>query len=145
MGDKSDIFDNIQLIFPPIGEAGALICTAKEETIQFEAPPTADPLFSAPETAMQFSCGECTIDWATLANQSTGKDILCEVKIQSLPKVRKPKNLKYPKKKRAYRLLSKWRNRYGLAPGKTIYIPQAKIVAADDSGLQLTAISTPER
>lgn len=143
MGDKPDIFDNIQLIFPPIGGAGTLICTVKEDTVLFEEPPTASPLFSAPEIGMQLSLVQSFVDLILLGNQ--GEERECEVSIQALPRVRKPKNLKYPRKKRAYRLLSKWRNRYGIEPGKTYTIPQAKIVKIDDNNYQATAIETPKR
>ena len=40
--------------------------------------------------------------------------------IQEPPKINKPRNLKYPNKKRARRVRKKWAKRYGTRPGKVI-------------------------
>lgn len=40
--------------------------------------------------------------------------------IQSKPIINKPKNLKYPNKKRARRIWKKWKRRFGTTPGKSI-------------------------
>lgn len=46
----------------------------------------------------------------------------CSLIIQSKPKINKPKNLKYPNKKRAKRIWKKWKRRFGETPGKSIYL-----------------------
>lgn len=51
----------------------------------------------------------------------------CSLIIQSKPKINKPRNLKYPKKKRARRIWKKWAKRYGTTPGKMIFIPNVEI------------------
>lgn len=51
----------------------------------------------------------------------------CSLMIQSKPKINKPKNLKYPNKKRARRVWKKWKRRFGTAPGKTMYLPNVEI------------------
>ena len=38
------------------------------------------------------------------------------------PIINKPRNLKYPNKKRARRVWKKWAKRYGTRPGKMIYL-----------------------
>lgn len=51
----------------------------------------------------------------------------CALIIQSKPKINKPKNLKYPNKKRARRIWKKWKRRFGETPGKTLYLPNVEI------------------
>lgn len=46
----------------------------------------------------------------------------CTLIIQSEPKINKPKNLKYPNKKRARRIWKKWKRRFGTTPGESIYL-----------------------
>ena len=43
--------------------------------------------------------------------------------VQWPPTINKPRNLKYPNKKRAWRVWKKWAKRYGISPGKTINLP----------------------
>lgn len=47
--------------------------------------------------------------------------------VQTEPYIYRPKNLKYPNKKRARRIWKKWRNRYGVRPSKQVVIPRAVI------------------
>lgn len=47
--------------------------------------------------------------------------------IQEPPIINKPRNLKYPNKKRARRVWKKWAKRYGTSPGKMIYLPNVEI------------------
>ena len=47
--------------------------------------------------------------------------------IQEPPIINKPRNLKYPNKKRARRVWKKWAKRYGTSPGKMIYFPNVEI------------------
>lgn len=46
----------------------------------------------------------------------------CSLIIQSKPKINKPRNLKYPNKKRARRIWKKWKRRFGTTPGESIYL-----------------------
>lgn len=47
--------------------------------------------------------------------------------IQGPPIINKPRNLKYPNKKRARRVWRKWAKRYGTSPGKIIYFPNVEV------------------
>lgn len=47
--------------------------------------------------------------------------------IQEPPIINKPRNLKYPNKKRARRVWKKWAKRYGTRPGKMIYLPNVEV------------------
>lgn len=51
----------------------------------------------------------------------------CSLIIQSKPKINKPKNLKYPNKKRARRIWKKWKRRFGTTPGESIYLPDVEM------------------
>jgi hypothetical protein len=50
----------------------------------------------------------------------------CSLIIQSEPKINKPKNLKYPNKKRARRIWKKWKRRFGTTSGESIYLPDVE-------------------
>lgn len=57
----------------------------------------------------------------------------CSLMIQSEPKINKPKNLKYPNKKRARRIWKKWKRRFGTTPGESIYLPDVEIKHEGDN------------
>lgn len=77
---------------------------------------------------------------------------VCTVIIENKPKINKPKNLKYPNKKRARRIWKKWAKRFGYAiPPKRIEIPDAVIESKLDISngkvqckMTATAIKTSE-
>lgn len=52
---------------------------------------------------------------------------VCSLVIQAEPKINKPRNLKYPNKKRARRVWKKWKRRFGTTPGKSTYFPDVNI------------------
>ncbi len=52
---------------------------------------------------------------------------VCSLVIQTEPKINKPKNLKYPNKRRARRIWKKWKRRFGTTPGKMMYLPNVEI------------------
>lgn len=58
----------------------------------------------------------------------------CSLIIQSKPKINKPRNLKYPNKKRARRMWKKWAKRYGASPGKMLYLPNAEVESEFNGG-----------
>lgn len=51
----------------------------------------------------------------------------CSLMIQSKPIINKPKNLKYPNKKRARRIWKKWKRRFGTTPGQSICLPNVEM------------------
>lgn len=57
----------------------------------------------------------------------------CALMIQSKPKINKPKNLKYPNKKRARRIWKKWKRRFGTTPGESIYLSDVEIKHEGDN------------
>lgn len=52
---------------------------------------------------------------------------VCSLVIQAEPEIKKPKNLKYPNKKRARRVWKKWKRRFGTTPGKMMYLPNVEV------------------
>lgn len=63
--------------------------------------------------------------------------------IEGEPTINKPKNLKYPHKKRKRRILKKWAKRFGVTPNQLV-IPEAEVevgVAPDENGLLLYTMS----
>ena len=71
----------------------------------------------------------------------------CSLIIQGKPKINKPKNLKYPNKKRARRIWKKWKHRFGETPGKAMYLPNveivSKIVSEHDGYLRYDVTANP--
>lgn len=69
--------------------------------------------------------GEFPIDYAApiIGFDEALEPIRCSLIIQSKPKIDKPKNLKYPNKKRARRIWKKWKRRFGTTPGESICLP----------------------
>lgn len=51
----------------------------------------------------------------------------CSLMIQSKPKINKPKNLKYPNRKRTRRIWKRWKRRFGTTPGESIYLSDAEM------------------
>ena len=52
---------------------------------------------------------------------------VCTLVIQDKPTINKPRNLKYPNKKRAKRIWNNWAKRYGTTPGKCLYLPNVEV------------------
>lgn len=52
---------------------------------------------------------------------------VCSLIIMGEPKINKPKNIKYPNKKRARRVWKKWKRRFGTTPNKAMYFPEVEI------------------
>lgn len=66
-----------------------------------------------------------------------------QVVIQFKVYIHRPKNLKYPNKKRARRIWKKWAKRYGTSGGESVVIPKATI-EIDEQGGHITAQSITE-
>lgn len=58
---------------------------------------------------------------------------VCSLVIQAEPKINKPKNLKYPNKKRARRIWKKWKRRFGATPGESISLSDVEIKHEGDN------------
>lgn len=58
--------------------------------------------------------------------------------IEGKPKINKPRNLKYPNKKRARRIWKKWAKRYGTTPSQLAYFPNVEVDCLPD-GIKVTA------
>lgn len=95
-------------------DAAELDRLSVREKMQFE------PLRIKP----QMIKGEFPIDYAApiIGFDEALEPNRCSLIIQSKPKINKPKNLKYPNKKRARRIWKKWERRFGTTPGESIYL-----------------------
>lgn len=85
----------------------------------------AEPLHIKPQSIKS----EFSIDYAApiIGFDEALEPSRCSLIIQSKPKINKPKNLKYPNKKRARRIWKKWKRRFGETPGKAMYFPEVEI------------------
>lgn len=79
--------------------------------------------------------GEFPIDYAApiIGFDEALEPSRCSLMIQSEPKINKPRNLKYPNKKRARRIWKKWKRRFGTTPGESIYLSDVEIKHEGDN------------
>lgn len=84
-----------------------------------------EPLHIKP---LSFDCDMSIVDIAPIIgfDEALGTS-KCSLMIQSKPKINKPRNLKYPNKKRARRVWKKWAKRYGVSPGKMLYLSDVEL------------------
>lgn len=68
-------------------------------------------------------------DWETILGirEEKGKPMICSLTISGKPYIHRPKNLKYPNKKRARRIWKKWAKRYGVTPAHSIVFPNVEM------------------
>lgn len=100
-------------------DAAELDRLSVREKVQFE------PLHIKPQTIKS----EFAIDHAApiIGFDEALEPSRCSLCIISEPKINKPKNLKYPNKKRARRVWKKWKRRFGTTPNKAMYFPEVEI------------------
>lgn len=68
----------------------------------------------------------------------------CSVSIMGETIINKPKNLKYPNKKRARRIWKKWKRRFGCYSTPAILFPKARVdvdLSKDMCDLQITGVA----
>lgn len=100
-------------------------------TIGEDEEPTA--IVTIPTTGkFEFSIGNAQIDNDTItklfAAETVRKDCTFSVIIQMGKEyIYRPRNLKYPNKKRAKRIWKKWRSRYGVAYPEHVVLPNCTI------------------
>lgn len=130
MGDKdmNELFGNLEFMIgdKPLGTITDCTLEMPEcDTRETELKAFQDSLgiqISAP--ANQFFFG---MDFASEPSKQ-----VCSLIIEGKPIVNKPRNLKYPNKKRARRVWKKWATRYGTSPGKMIYLPNVEVESEYD-------------
>lgn len=68
-------------------------------------------------------------DWETILGirEDNGQPKICSLTISGKPYIHRPKNLKYPNKKRARRIWKKWAKRYGVTPAQSIVFPNVEM------------------
>lgn len=132
MGDKdlNELFGKGELLIggslsdlkplPIVENSIELDCLSVRE--KMKAKPLQIKLLSF-EVEASFSDDVAKILGADLASEPSRISLM----IQEPPIINKPRNLKYPNKKRARRVWKKWAKRYGTRPGKMIYLPNAEI------------------
>lgn len=85
-------------------------------------------------------------DWETILGirEDNGQPKICSLTISGKPYIHRPKNLKYPNKKRARRIWKKWAKRFGVTPAQTIIIPNAELSCSmDERGVFYNVTAKP--
>ena len=165
MGDKDNPFENIfggwgepfLMPIPPIEDYGdmarfikgdGLITTDREDVPIPTIRPPKDRMpsfnFDIPKEDMEhfkrmielllFKEND-TLPFARL-RQETEKQVMSLI-VECKPTINKPKNLKYPHKKRKRRILKKWAKRFGVTPNQLVF-PEAEVewgMAPNEDGI----------
>lgn len=142
MGDKDNSFlnrvqSNAKLYFAEIGDKvfkelpiveDSVMCECDEMSVR----DMATPCYTT--GSYSFNLDNNSIDKAQL-DKLLGVDIQSQIDravrssviIECGEYILRPKNLKYPNKKRARRIWKKWRRRFGVRPSEQFVIPRAVI------------------
>lgn len=152
MGDKdiNELFGNAELFIGEIGGdmkplgtivADGLTLDPKEavelDRLKVREKMLAEPLKVEP---IHFECSMPSVDMASFFGFDPAKEDSQRVSliIEGKPIISKPRNLKYPNKKRARRIWKKWAKRYGTTPNQVLYLPNVEIECSPD-GIKVTA------
>lgn len=131
MGEKKlDIFNSHDLICFPYDGAEPCPLDVVEDSFEVES----EGVIVCRPSNETFSLG-CSISNFPLIDILKGVQASDEIKtvvIYADVRIKRPKNLKYPNKKRARRVWNKWRKRYGVDGGHGLVIPKAKVDVSFD-------------
>lgn len=150
-GGASEIF------FAPLGEdkmqkLGEVIADSTsicaEEAMELDRIKVREAMQIEPFKVEPISCSFDIADgdWGTILGirEDNGQPNICSLTISGKPYIHRPKNIKYPNKKRARRIWKKWAKRYGVTPAQTIIIPNAELsCSSDDNGLVWNLTAKP--
>lgn len=131
MGDKDTdkLFGNCA-IFIGKSEVDMKPLKVVEDSIELDRLSVREKMLTMPlHIKTQSIKSEFSIDYAApiIGFDEALEPSRCSLIIQSKPKINKPKNLKYPNKKRARRIWKKWKRRFGTTPGKSICLPNVEM------------------
>lgn len=142
MGEELDkLFGGTsEVFFAPLGEekmqklgeviSGTTTLSA-EETMKLDRINVREAMLFEPLNIGSISCAFALADgdWETILGmrKDNGQPKICSLAIEGKPYIHRPKNLKYPNKKRARRIWKKWAKRYGVTPAQTIIIQNAEM------------------
>lgn len=131
MGDKDTnmLFGNCA-IFIGQSEADMKPLKVVEDSIELDRLSVREKMLAEPLhiKSLSFDC-DMPVDYipTIIGSDEALEPHKCSLMIQSEPKINKPKNLKYPNKKRARRIWKKWKRRFGTTPGESIYLPDVEM------------------
>lgn len=139
MGDKDTdkLFGNPELLIcNPNGEMTAL-GKAVEGSIELDKLSVRENMLTEPLKIKPISINfdmpcEDIASFMRIDLASEPSKQVCSLVIQTEPIINKPRNLKYPNKKRAKRVWKKWKRRFGTVPGKAMYFPEVEIESKYD-------------
>lgn len=137
MGDKDTnmLFGNCA-IFIGKSEADMKPLKVVEDSIELDRMSVREKMQIEPlHIKPQMIKGEFPIEYAApiIGFDEALEPSRCSLMIQSKPKINKPKNLKYPNKKRARRIWKKWKRRFGTTPGKSICLHNVEMRREGDN------------
>lgn len=129
MGEENNIFGECKIGFMSDGkfcELGAIV----KDSVKFEVDETEeiDKIRVRDKIEASFSVDLADSDLPKFigADYNNG-ETYCSVLVTGEPIINKPKNLKYPNKKRARRIWKKWKRRFGCRPTSAVLFPKARV------------------
>lgn len=133
-GGASEIFiapldeDKMQKLGKIIADSTIL---SEEEAMEIDRIKVREAMQNEPFKIEPISCSFDLADgdWETILGirEDNGKSMICSLTISGEPYIHRPKNLKYPNKKRARRIWKKWARRYGVTPAQSIVFPNMEM------------------
>lgn len=143
MGDKdTSILFGRSAIFIGASEVDMKPLKVVENSIELDRLSVREKMLAEPLNIepIHFECDMPIGDFASIMGFDKAAEPskqVCPLVIKGEPTINKPKNLKYPNKKRARRIWKKWVKRYGSTPGKCLYLPKVEIdckIATEQDG-----------
>lgn len=134
MGEENDIlgFGKAGIFFAPKVTVDFKPLEFMENSTEFDRIKVRDTALSEPlkiePLSVQYDMPSEDIENLLDMSMDVAKDpafATCSLVVEGKPRINRPKNLKYPNKKRARRIWKKWTKRFGTTPSRHTVIPKA--------------------
>lgn len=146
MGEENNIFGECKIGFMSEGkfcEIGGII----KESVKLEVDEAEEinkiRVRDKIETSFSIDLADHDLPKFIGADYNSGESY-CSVMIMGEPIINKPKNLKYPNKKRARRIWKKWKRRFGVSPTSAMLFPKARVdvdLSKDMGAVRITGVA----
>lgn len=147
MGEENNIFGECKIGFMSGGkfcELGKIVKdSAKwevDETEEIDKIRVRDKI----ETSVSLGLADNSDVPTFIGTDYNNGESYCSVMVTGESIINKPKNLKYPHKKRARRIWKKWKRRFGCRPTPTMLFPKARVdvdLSKDMGAVRITGVA----
>ena len=147
MGEENNIFGECKIGFMSEGkfcELGAIV----KDSVKFEVDETEEldkiRVRDKIEVSISLDLADNTDLPKFIGADYNNGETYCSGSIMGEPIINKPKNLKYPNKKRARRIWKKWKRRFGCSPTSAVLFPKARVdvdLSKDMGAVRITGVA----